>query len=351
MLRLRTLLVVLGLCALLPAPLAESATPSSVVVSQVYAAGGNAGASYANDFVELFNRGTTTVDLTGWTLQYAPASSTGWQPTALAGSLGPGRHYLIQLASTAAVGASLPTPDATGTTNLAGSGGKVAVVRGTDALTCGASAGSCSSTPLVEDLVGYGSATDYEGAGPAPASGSTTAAVRGSNGCTDTNANATDFTAVPPSPRNVSSAATPCAGSSAPTLSAAAAVDVDVQPVLSISLERSSVSFGSVFAGSTPPPISEHVTIVSNDASGYALTAHRSTFAPHDLPLGIAASAGGPIVPLPVAPASDLMVATSSAASAAAGDVWPASIGFTAALPVVAPGHYTATVTFTVIGL
>ena len=51
------------------------------------------------------------------------------QATPLSGSIAPGRYYLVQLASTAAVGAPLPAPDATGTTNLAASGGKVALVQ------------------------------------------------------------------------------------------------------------------------------------------------------------------------------------------------------------------------------
>ena len=345
------LLLALGVAgALLAAPFANGAT-SNVVVSQVYGGGGNAGASYTNDFVELFNRGATAIDLTGWTIQYASASSTSWQTTALAGSIGVGRYYLVQLASTASVGSPLPTPDATGTTNLASTGGKIALVRDAVALTCGAVAGSCSSAPLVEDLVGYGSATDYEGAGPAPALSSTTAAVRGGGGCSDTNANATDFTAVAPAPRNGTSPATSCSAATTPSVSANAAVDADVQPVLSIALERSSLSFGSILSGSTPTPISERVTVVSNNASGYALTVHRSAFAPADLPLGIAAPAGGSLVPIPISPAPDRQIASSTTPSAAAGDAWPTSIGFTSALPVVGPGHYTATLTFTVIGL
>src|SRR5947208_13042293 len=96
---------------------------SDVVVSQLYAGGGNSGASYTNDFVELFNPGSTSVDLNGWTIQYASAAGTGWQATPLSGSIGPGRYYLVQLASTAAVGAPLPTPDATGTTKLPALGG------------------------------------------------------------------------------------------------------------------------------------------------------------------------------------------------------------------------------------
>jgi hypothetical protein len=346
--RIRFAFALFAVGALLAAPFAHGAT-SNVVVSQIFAGGGNAGATYTNDFVELFNRGAAAVNVTGWTVQYASGASTSWSPTTLSGSIGPGRYYLVQLASTAAVGSPLPAADATGTANLATAGGKVALVRDTVALTCGATAGSCSSAPLVEDLVGYGSATDYEGAAPAPALGSTTAAVRAGGGCTDTNANATDFATVTPAPRNALSPAAACS-IVAPSPSATAAVDVDVQPVISLSLERSSLSFGSVVAGSTPTPISEKVTVLSSNTTGYSLTVHRSAFAPNDLPLGIAAPAGGPLVSIPVSPAADLLIASSPAASALGGDIWSTAIGFASAVPAVGPGHYTATLTFTVIG-
>lgn len=348
--RITLVSAVLAAVALLAVPLAEGAT-ANVVVSQVYAGGGNAGATYTNDFVELLNRSATAVDVTGWTIQYASAASTSWQTTTLSGSIQPGHYYLVQLASTAAVGAPLPAPDATGTSNLAASGGKVALVRDATALTCGATAGSCAGAASLEDLVGYGSAADYEGSGPAPALSSTTAAVRDGAGCTDTDSNAADFpAAVAPAPRTSASPAATCAAAPAATVSAAAGVDVDLQQVLSIALERPSISFGQVFAGQTPAPISERVTVVSNDAAGYALTVHRSAFSPADLPLGIAPSAATPLVPVPVAPAADLLLGSGSAATTAAGDVWPASVGFTSPLPVVAPGRYTATLTFTVIG-
>ena len=69
-------------------------------------------------------------------------------------------------------------PTSTGTTNLAVSGGKVALVRDASPLTCGASAGSCSAVTSIADLVGYGTAADYEGGGAAPTLDNTTAAVR-----------------------------------------------------------------------------------------------------------------------------------------------------------------------------
>jgi len=360
--RTRFLIMLVLTAALLVAPAARSAS-SDVVVSQVFAAGGNSGAAYANDFVELFNRGASAVDVSGWTIQYASASSTSWQTTALSGSIAPGRYYLVQLASGGANGSALPAGDATGTSNLAVSGGKVALVRADTALSCGATAGSCSASSAVADLIGYGSATDYEGSAAFAALSATTAALRGSGGCADTDANAADFSAVAPAPRNSATTAAPCSVQPPPTggVSQGASVDVDIQPALSIALERSSISFGNAHSGETPSAISEKVTVVSNNAAGYALSVHRAAFQPSDLPLGLSAGsapaggqlggplAGGAVVPIPIAPATDLLIGTASGRSASAGDVWPASVGFASSLPVVGAGHYTSTVTFTVI--
>jgi predicted extracellular nuclease len=348
--KLNLVVAVVAAGVLLAAPFARGAT-STVVISQVYGGGGNAGATYTNDFVELFNRSGSAVDLSGWTIQYASSSSSSWQTTPLQGSIAPGRHYLVQLGSTATIGAPLPAPDATDTTNLAASGGKVALVRDTTALSCGASAGSCASAPSLEDFIGYGSATDFEGASAAPALSSTTAAVRADGGCTDTNVNSADFDTATPSPRNGASAATTCSGTQASgTATAAAGVAADVQPVLSIALEKPSISFGNVFAGQTPAAVSEHVTVVDTNPAGYALTVHRTAFAPADLPLGIAASAGAALSAIPIAPAADLLLGTKTTATLPAGDIWATSVGFTTALPPVSAGHYTATVTFTVVG-
>ena len=101
------LFAVLAAAGALAVPSARGASPD-VLVSQVFAGGGNAGAPFANDFVELFNRGSTAVDVSGWSVQYASATGTSWQVTALAGSIAPGRHYLVQLASGGTVGAGAP---------------------------------------------------------------------------------------------------------------------------------------------------------------------------------------------------------------------------------------------------
>jgi hypothetical protein len=355
--RRRTFLmsIVVYAAVLLLSAAAQGASPD-LVVSQVFAGGGNAGATFTNDYVELFNRGNSTVDLSGWTVQYATAAGTSWAPTALTGAVPPGGHHLVQLAG-AVNGSALPAPDSTGTTNLSTAGGKLALVHDTAALTCGASVGSCSAVTAVHDLLGYGTATDYEGA-VAPALTNSTAAVRADGGCTDTDANASDFTAAAAVPHNSAAPAAPCTAAG-PTASQSASVAVDVSSSISLTLERTSVSFGTVASGQTPAPVGERVTVASNDGAGYALSVRRTAFAPADLPLGLSASApagaqlatqlaGGALVAIPTA--SDLLIGSASAASAAGGDAWPTSLGFTAPLPAVAPGHYSASVVYTVIG-
>jgi hypothetical protein len=354
------LLALLALLILFVQPAAASGT-TALVVSQVYGGGGNAGAPYANDYVELFNAGTTPVSITGWSVQYATAAGTSWSATPLTGTVQPGAYYLVQLAG-GTVGSALPTPDATGTTNLSAASGKIALVSDTADLTCGATPGSCSAVALVEDLVGFGTAGDYEGSGAAPALSSTTAAIRGGSGCSETDANAADFTAASPTPRNSASAAHACSTTSPPGPSATqtAAVEVQVEAALSLSLERATLNFGTTTAGAAPPPVSERVTVLSNHPAGYALTVHRSAFAPAELPLALQATAppggnlgpalaGGALAPVPIGP-SVLTIGQTSAISAPSGDVWPTNVGFAAPFPPVAPGHYTATVTFTVIG-
>jgi hypothetical protein len=346
------------LAALLLFPTAAGAGASGVVVSQIYGGGGNAGATFRNDYVEFFNAGTGAVDLSGWTVQYATAAGTTWQTTALSGTIAPGRYYLVQLASNSDVGAVLPPAEAIGTSNLGATSGKIALVRGAAALTCGASAGSCSADPLVEDFVGYGSASDFEGAGSAPGLSNTSAALRANNGCADTGDNATDFTAAEPAPRNSASPENPCSGAPSPGPTGSVNVALDVASVLSVSIDRPSLSFGTFTSGDRPAPLPERVTVSSNNAAGYSLVVARTAFAPADLPLALSATApaggtlggaltGGALVPIPISPATGLTVGTKATASAAGGDVWPTSIGFSSVLPLVATGRYTATVTFT----
>ena len=201
----------------------EAVTTPSVVISQVYGAGGNSGALYRHDFIELFNRGSATVDLTGWAIHYASATGTSWQRTLLGGTLQPGQRYLIQQASGGGSGIALPTPDSVGTIAMAATAGKL-LLTSTDTVP-GPSAG-CPAGLTVIDLVGYGSAAScFEGSARGPAPGSTTALVRREGGCTDSDQNGSDFLLQAPLPRNSSTPLTPCNAPTLPQVTAQAIPD------------------------------------------------------------------------------------------------------------------------------
>jgi predicted extracellular nuclease len=203
------LFAVLTVVVLVP-PRAEAVSPN-IVTSQVFGGGGNAGAIYTHDFIELFNRGTAAVSVNGWSVQYASATGTGLfsaNTTPLPDILlAPGQYLLIQEASQAAVGAPLPTPDVADTSSpiaMAAGAGKVALVNTTTGLACNGGSTPCSAAQLamIVDLVGYGNANFFEGAGAAPTLSNTTAALRLNGGATDTDSNSADFTAGAPTPRN-----------------------------------------------------------------------------------------------------------------------------------------------------
>ncbi|MFM2402966.1 MAG: hypothetical protein RL223_846, partial [Pseudomonadota bacterium] len=185
---------------------------AQVVISQVYGGNGN---TWASDYVELFNRGSTAVDVSGWSVQYASATGTGAFAangvTALAGTLAPGRYLLVKLA-TSTTGTALPAADASGSLNLSGSNGKVVLANTANGLACNGGSISCAAyAAQVVDLVGYGTANWAEGTA-APAASATSALLRAGNGCTDSGNNATDFSTGTPAPRNSLTAAAPCSG-------------------------------------------------------------------------------------------------------------------------------------------
>ncbi|MCX4759180.1 lamin tail domain-containing protein [Kitasatospora purpeofusca] len=204
--RLRALAVasaatVVAALTALPAGTAQAVSPD-LVISQVYGGGGNSGAPYLNDFVELYNRGTTPVSVTGWTVQYASAAGSSWSKTTLSGTIAPGKYYLVQEAAGAGSGAALPTPDATGTIAMGANAGKIALVTNSTALTC---ATGCATQPGVKDFVGYGTTASSAEGSPTGNLANTTAAVRAGGGATDTDNNAADFAVTAPTPRNSTS--------------------------------------------------------------------------------------------------------------------------------------------------
>lgn len=169
-----------------------------MVISQIYGGGGNSGATYRNDYVELYNASTTPFDLGGWTIQYASATGTSWQAQPLGGIVQPGEYYLIALASGGAVGATLPLANVDGSINMSATAGKVALVSSGDPLEGGCPLGDAT----LVDLVGFGTtATCREGATNAPGGNNTTAMLRKNGGFTDTNVNGADFVTGAPNPR------------------------------------------------------------------------------------------------------------------------------------------------------
>lgn len=203
--RQRSLLVAVGAVVSCTA----IAAGQQIKISQIYGAGGNTGASYNRDYVELFNAGGAAVNIGGWSLQYAAATGTTWSKTDLpAATIQPGGYFLVQMTLTGTVGAPLPTPDHTVTTAIAmaATAGKVALVSNTTALS-----GACPLGPAIVDFAGFGTTANcFEGSGPTPAPSTTNAATRNNGGCDDTNSNAADFQALATNPRNSSSPVNLC---------------------------------------------------------------------------------------------------------------------------------------------
>jgi uncharacterized protein (TIGR03437 family) len=184
-----------------PSPIPSPSPDSSprIVIGQLFGGGGNSGAPLRNDFIEIFNAGTSAVSLAGWSVQYASATASTWSVTALtAVALLPGQYYLIQESSGGSNGILLPASDASGTIAMAAASGKVALVKNSTALT-----GTCPNDPNIIDMVGYGgTANCFKGSAPAPAPSNTNAVLRAANGCTDTRNNIADFVVSSPNPRN-----------------------------------------------------------------------------------------------------------------------------------------------------
>ncbi|WP_234009007.1 ExeM/NucH family extracellular endonuclease [Deinococcus sp. NW-56] len=182
------------------APVQASPALGKLVISQVYGGGGNSGAPLRSDYVELFNRSAVPVSTAGLSLQYAgntatfSASNTFALPTA---TIAPGAYYLVKLADGSNASApALPTPDATGSLALGGTGGKIALVGNAEAIT------GASDSDVI-DFVGFGTgAGEREGTANTPAPSNTTSIFRKLNGCQDTNQNGDDFVTGAPAPRN-----------------------------------------------------------------------------------------------------------------------------------------------------
>ena len=285
---LNTLLAVALIVSLASLAQTALAVSPNIVISQVYGGGGNTGATYTHDFIELFNRGTTTVSLAGWSVQYASATGTGsfgatsTQITELPSiSLAPGQYLLIREAQGTGGTIPLPTPDVTDSSPIAMSatGGKVALVNAATPLGCNGGSTPCSPAQLAQivDLVGYGNADFFEGADATPAPSNTTAVLRAGSGCFDTDNNSADFAVGAPTPRNTASPLNPCSGPMEPKINefSASTAGTDVEYVEIFGTPNTDYSAYTVLEiegdGSGSGVVDEVISVGSTDANGFWL--------------------------------------------------------------------------------
>lgn len=192
-----------------PSPILADIT--DVFISQVYGGGGLGQALVEYDYIEIFNRSDTYVDITGWAVQYTSAAGTTWQVTPLTGLIRPNGYYLVRQGASAGAGAaSMTLPDATGTIAMGAGAGKVVLTQNTKALTV-----ACPSGTVVVDRVGYGANGSPAGCGDEWGGrtsnlGKDSAAHRNNDGCVNTGSGSADFSVLPPNPRNSASPVKTC---------------------------------------------------------------------------------------------------------------------------------------------
>ena len=178
---------------------------AAVVINEVYAGGGNNGATLNADFFELYNNGLTAAPIGGFTMQYGSAAGNFASNTFTSVvipdgvSIAPGDYYLIEGSPSTSSGSGTFTTfsyDLASTLNGATAGGKIRLI---------------DTTGATVDLVGWGTATaatattaGFTGPGfetaAAPAGSNTLSMFRKVTGV-DTNDNSLDFTTGTPTPQ------------------------------------------------------------------------------------------------------------------------------------------------------
>jgi hypothetical protein len=216
------LLFIASLCLVLASVSAPGQAPANtnVRISQVYPRGGETGATYQSDFVEIFNRGNTTVDLNGWSLNIDAFDGSSFSRVGVrflaSFPIPPGAHLLFQFPGSGTNGQPLNGDIQFPVGGLGNTGGHIVLVGKDQTAPVGCPA-LPDPTGAVVDFVGYGNATCAEGAA-APLPQATKSLMRIGGGCTDTDNNFSDFSLADPAPHGFGSPFTPCGAQPASTI-------------------------------------------------------------------------------------------------------------------------------------
>ncbi|WP_164479245.1 5'-nucleotidase C-terminal domain-containing protein [Nakamurella antarctica] len=166
-----------------------------LVISEIYAGSNEAASAFVSDFVEIYNHGSSTVQLSGVSLQFSDDGRT-WTQVPLAGALLPGGYFVVTGPERGRSGQSLDTVSQliSPELELGSNAGGVALVAGTDLLTCDGDA--CTAGTGVLDDMFYGSLAGSVLA-PAQAAGPSEALSRDAAN-TRTGVSAADFASATP---------------------------------------------------------------------------------------------------------------------------------------------------------
>src|SRR5687768_7937736 len=185
-----------AIITLSPMPSAAQPVKYGVVISAMYAGGGNSGATYTHDYIEIFNASNAPVDITDWSVQYANPVSAHWQKTFLPEIILQPGQYLLARQDDGPNGTVAPPADAQGSVGMQGDGSyKVTIVRSRLTIHDHSPYLDPAMQGKIEDFFGGGVANHYEGQ---PANNGfptnwTQAWFRHDGGCQDTDNNNNDF--------------------------------------------------------------------------------------------------------------------------------------------------------------
>ncbi|WP_111718761.1 ExeM/NucH family extracellular endonuclease [Homoserinimonas sp. OAct 916] len=180
-------------------PAVANTDGTGVVINEVYLKGGSANAYFNTKFIELYNPGTATVSLDGWSIQSRSATNGSATVRALSGEIKAESYFLIGFPGngTPPVGDDIPKADLTIAFGPSGTTGIVLLANTNVAVPLTAGSVSDNPNPAIVDLIGYGAGVVFEGAAVPVAGGNGEPNSLTRTNFKDTDNNAADFSHQP----------------------------------------------------------------------------------------------------------------------------------------------------------